>query len=203
MQIYNFHEFFEKILMAVLKSCVKEHVYIIELRHIFGFVFNEKHEPIGVEEEMKIFDKVVKEMQSHVPEFRLKLGVCGLKIMPGHVPTSIENIQKALSSEYKHYISAFDMVNEEDTTPPISEFSKDLEEAKAANSSFRCCFHAGESMASDNDNLYDAFLIGSLRIGHGFNISLHPVLVQKAIEEKICLEVCPISNFILGYTLDL
>lgn len=68
---------------------------------------------------------------------------------------------------------------------------------------FPCMFHAGESDWSGNTNLYDALLLGSKRIGHGFNIALHPKLVEHVIKEKICLEVCPISNFILAYTLDL
>jgi len=64
-------------------------------------------------------------------------------------------------------------------------------------------FHAGESHFSNNTNLFDALLLGSKWIGHGFNIALHPKLVEYAIQEEICLEVCPISNFILAYTLDL
>lgn len=56
---------------------------------------------------------------------------------------------------------------------------------------------------SSNQNLFDALLLGSKRIGHGFNIALHPKLVEYAIQEDVCLEVCPISNFILAYTLDL
>lgn len=51
--------------------------------------------------------------------------------------------------------------------------------------------------------MYDALLLNSKRIGHGFDIALHPKLVQHVIEKEICLECCPISNFILSYTLDL
>lgn len=68
---------------------------------------------------------------------------------------------------------------------------------------FPCIFHAGESHFSNNTNLFDALLLGSKRIGHGFNIALHPKLVEYAIQEDVCLEVCPISNIILAYTLDL
>jgi len=68
---------------------------------------------------------------------------------------------------------------------------------------FPCIFHAGESHFSSNTNLFDALLLGSKWIGHGFNIALHPKLVEYAIQEDVCLEVCPISNLILAYTLDL
>jgi hypothetical protein len=34
---------------------------------------------------------------------------------------------------------------------------------------------AGESTHRVNENLYDAVILGSKRIGHGFNLGLHPV----------------------------
>jgi len=96
------------------------------------------------------------------------------------------------------------MVNEEDTTPPISYFAELIMEAQEEDGgNFPCFFHAGESDTSENTNLYDALLLGSKRIGHGFNVALHPKLVDYVIQEGICLEVCPISNFILGYQIDL
>lgn len=43
-------------------------------------------------------------------------------------------------------ISGFDMVNEEDTTPALKEFIKDLHSAKNdLNGNFPVFFHAGES----------------------------------------------------------
>jgi adenosine deaminase CECR1 len=55
----------------------------------------------------------------------------------------------------------------------------------------------------DNLNLYDAILLGTKRIGHGFNLALHPHLIEIVKKEKICVECCPISNIVLGYTKDL
>lgn len=46
-------------------------------------------------------------------------------------------------------------------------------------------------------------MLGTKRIGHGFQLALFPEL-QKIVKEKdICIEVCPLSNMVLGYTLDL
>ena len=110
---------------------------------------------------------------------------------------------KAMKSKYGHLIYAFDMVNEEDVNDGIHKFKDLIDEAKKTDPNLECCFHAGESVSSENSNMYDAFIIGSKRIGHGFNLALHPHLVEKVKEQDICLEVCPISNFVLGYTLDL
>jgi adenosine deaminase CECR1 len=39
-------------------------------------------------------------------------------------------------------------------------------------------FHAGESVDAANENLFDALLLGTKRIGHGFNLALHPHLQE-------------------------
>lgn len=63
--------------------------------------------------------------------------------------------------------------------------------------------HAGESLKKENQNLYDAILLGSKRIGHGFGLAMHPHLVDIVKKQKICVECCPISNNVLGYVRDL
>ena len=64
-------------------------------------------------------------------------------------------------------------------------------------------FHAGESYNRTNTELFDALLLGTKRIGHGFNLSMHPDLVEKVKRENICVEACPVSNKILGYVHDM
>lgn len=71
-------------------------------------------------------------------------------------------------------------------------------------------FHAGETLLDTggstdphNSNLYDAALLKSKRIGHGFALMKHPHLLQqfqrdpKVPESGICVELCPISNELL------
>ena len=55
----------------------------------------------------------------------------------------------------------------------------------------------------DNDNLFDAVLLGSKRIGHGFNLFRYPILMNMVKKQNICIEVNPISNQVLGYVRDL
>lgn len=62
---------------------------------------------------------------------------------------------------------------------------------------------AGESTHRKNENLYDAVLMGSKRIGHGFNLAMHPHLQTLVKQNKTCIECCPISNVILGYVKDI
>jgi len=61
-------------------------------------------------------------------------------------------------------------------------------------------FHAGETLKSGDstdENLMDAILLGSKRIGHGYTLAKHPALMEICRERGIAIEVCPISNEIL------
>lgn len=56
-------------------------------------------------------------------------------------------------------------------------------------------------MGTETDgNLVDALLLKSKRIGHGFALAKHPYVMQHMKERGVCLELCPISNEILGLT---
>ena len=101
-------------------------------------------------------------------------------------------------------ISGFDMVCEEDYNPKCDTFLEMLYTAKLKyGDRFKVIMHAGESYLRTNTELYDAILLGTKRIGHGFNLIMHPNLIQIVKDEKICLECCPISNKVLGYVTDL
>lgn len=57
----------------------------------------------------------------------MKIIVCGLKILgKEHIQKAIDGIHLGLKSGSK-MIVAFDMVNEEDTTPPIRDFVQQIQ----------------------------------------------------------------------------
>ena len=64
-------------------------------------------------------------------------------------------------------------------------------------------FHAGECSSdgdATDDNLFDALLLKSRRIGHALSLFKHPLLMQVAIDNKVLIESCPISNEALRLT---
>ena len=64
-------------------------------------------------------------------------------------------------------------------------------------------FHAGECLGDGDEtdqNLFDAILLGTRRIGHGFSLYKHPLLMEMVKTKKILIESCPISNEVLRLT---
>ena len=80
-------------------------------------------------------------------------------------------------------VIGFDMVQEEDYTPGIKEFLPKIfaakKKAKETGTTFDLYLHAGESNSSQNQEVYDAVLIGSKRIGHGYHLAYHPSMIKK------------------------
>ncbi|EPS33186.1 hypothetical protein PDE_08148 [Penicillium oxalicum 114-2] len=110
--------------------------------------------------------------------------------------------------EIKHafpeLISGFDLVGQEDLgrtlkdlVPVLFWFRKRCAEEGLDIPFF---FHAGECLGDGDEtdnNLFDAILLGTRRIGHGFSLFKHPLLIDLVKEKKIMIECCPISNEIL------
>ena len=64
-------------------------------------------------------------------------------------------------------------------------------------------FHAGECLGDGDEtdqNLFDAILLGTRRIGHGFSLYKHPLLMEMVKTKGILIESCPISNEVLRLT---
>ena len=104
-------------------------------------------------------------------------------------------------------IKGFDLVEEEDRTQTNLFFLEELlaarREAVRRGTTLPYYLHSGESTSPDNENLYDAVLLGAPRIGHGLALIKHPLLMEIVKARGTAVEVCPISNQVLGYVADL
>ncbi|KAG9099494.1 hypothetical protein FRC06_005208 [Ceratobasidium sp. 370] len=125
-----------------------------------------------------------------------------VEAMVGYLNECIE-----LKAKYPDLIAGFDMAGQEDAGHPLIFFAEALLDFRAKADKrgldIPFIFHAGETLDDGGEvdsNLYDAFLLGSKRIGHGYSLAKHPLLMKKYQEKGILVEVCPISNEILRLT---
>lgn len=121
----------------------------------------------------------------------------------------VENMKQCLLAKrtYPEVICGFDVVGQEDQGRPLVDlipvlfwFQKRCAEEELEIPFF---FHAGECLGDGDQadhNLFDAILLDTRRIGHGFSLYKHPLLIDLVKEKKILIECCPISNEILRLT---
>ena len=112
-----------------------------------------------------------------------------------------------LRRRYPDLVAAYDLVAHEDAGHSTDYFravwlARDSL-AAAFGTDLPLCLHDGESTWRHTANLYDAALLHSRRIGHGFNLSFFPAAEELVRRNNICVEVSPLSNQILGYIGDL
>lgn len=120
-------------LEEILVKCIKQNLYIVELRHIFGLLFDDDRQPVQLLEEIEIIknvlDKVRRENNVDAKHFHLRLIATGLKIVgKPHIVKMIDTIVEG--REYSDLITGFDMVNEEDVTPAILQFVPEILDGK-------------------------------------------------------------------------
>lgn len=104
-------------------------------------------------------------------------------------------------------IIGFDLVGHEEMgnelrhfIPEFFDFQKKCKEQKL---DIPFLFHCGETLEVGDKvdgNLFDAVLLKAKRIGHGYAIARHPLIMDIFKEKNIAIESCPISNEILGLT---
>jgi adenosine deaminase CECR1 len=106
----------------------------------------------------------------------------------------------ALKQEFPHLIAGFDLVGPENISIPLISYLQVLLDFNARVQSLGLelplILHAGETLGDGNEpdsNVYDAILLGTKRIGHGFSLVKHPELMKICKERDILIEVCPIS----------
>jgi adenosine deaminase CECR1 len=151
--------------------------------------------------------KIIEEIQHDSPEFMVK-SIFSSRRSAGREQIA-EDLSQALDERAANpdLMIGFDLVEEEDKGNTnlfyINEILAARHKAKLRNIILPLYLHSGESNWTENENVLDAILLDSKRIGHGLTLFKHPLLMQRVKERGIAIEVCPISNQVLGYIADL
>lgn len=143
--------------------------------------------------------------------FGIRVIYCSLRFAPPEEVAAALAHATELFAEFPDLVVGYDLVGREDTGEPLLYYREELESAQArAKSAGRAAlpyyFHAGETdrRGSPTDqNLVDALLLSTRRVGHGYALGSHPLLRTLVSEQSVGIEVCPISNQVLMLLRDL
>jgi adenosine deaminase CECR1 len=207
---YAYQPVFKEYNRVVIDSLLADGLQHVELRVIPRAGLYDLEHPAGYYNEdtvLTYLQELEQEVQQTHPEFSLKVIYTFLRFFPEEVVA--EELEKAYyyRSKYPELVKGFDLVAEEDdgntTLYFLDAWMKMDSLENVYGIDMPLYLHDGESNWHTVRNLYDAVMLDSRRIGHGYNLNFYPILQQLIKQKDICLEVCPISNQILGYVQDL
>ncbi len=195
---------------VALQEMLDDNVQLLELREGLAFPLYDLEHPAGYytpDTTVRYWQELLAETRQQHPDFQLKLIYTNLRFLGKEAIMKDLEQAYALRKKYPDMIKGYDLVAEEDnghtTLFFLDNWLKMDSLRKAYGTDMPLCLHDGESSWASSENLYDAVLLRSKRIGHGFNLFRFPVLQQLVKKMDISIEVNPLSNQILGYIRDL
>jgi adenosine deaminase CECR1 len=112
-----------------------------------------------------------------------------------------------IKKAHPQLLAGFDFVGQEDLGRPLKDLIPEIfwfqNRCKEEGVHIPFYFHAGETLGDGDEadqNLFDAILLNTRRIGHGYSLFKHPLLIDKVKEKMILIESCPVSNEVLRLT---
>ncbi|CDO77648.1 hypothetical protein BN946_scf184963.g5, partial [Trametes cinnabarina] len=206
--LIRFAPVFSQYIKEFLLSSIADGISYVEPRINFNMFNEDGEENIPHRVWVQMFDRVVNEVKGELKAQDREDEFVGAKI----IYSTIRNVScsdlefyledcLALKQEFPHLIAGFDLVGHEDKLRPLIDYAEPLlkfrERQKELGVHIPFIFHAGETTgdgSSADVNLYDAILLGTKRIGHGFSLYKHPKLMELCRDKGICVEMCPISR---------
>ncbi|XP_046813395.1 adenosine deaminase 2-like [Vespa crabro] len=187
-----------------LKDHYMDNIMYIEIRSTLPNLYELNGTVYSSLETAMVYKKTTERFMSDYPNF------VGAKLIYAPNRKVDENkfdeyltILKALKEKFPTFLAGFDLVGQEDKGQPLAVFANKL---RNLNPSIDYFFHAGETGwygSSTDENLIDAVLLGAKRIGHGYALTKHPLVMEIIKQRGIAVEVNPISNQVLNLVKDL
>ena len=211
--IQHYEPIFRQFIRRMLKALHEDGVRWVDLRSVFLVPFTRAN----TEEPDENFEYMLQCLQEEISNFKSS--------SEGHdfwgarlIWTTVRSFDtKSLAKDmlncidmklaFPDLICGYDLVGHEDPgrsladlVPELFWFKKQCAEAGVEIPFF---FHAGETLGDGtetDENLFDAVLLGTRRIGHGFSLYKHPLLIDMVKDKRILIESCPVSNEVLRLT---
>ncbi len=185
-KVFDRPEVLERVAFEALEDCWQEGTRWVEFR--YSPLFVSQLGQLSWEDVLAAFKKGLAQALYRYPDMR-----AGLICIVGRD----EGAEKA-DQVVEFYLNNFDSFVGIDLAGhelgfPCRLFEKSFKKVVARGGNIT--IHAGE--AAGPESVWEAIeLLGASRIGHGLTSIQDPVLVQYLADHRICLELCPTSNYI-------
>ncbi|KAI5616138.1 adenosine deaminase 2-A precursor, partial [Silurus asotus] len=198
---------FKEYLYKGLAQFYEDNIMYVEIRALLPLTYELDGRTNTREWSLNACSEVIKRFKEHHP------GFFGARIIftvhRGLNSTqAVQVVDEAmrLHKKFPEVMAGFDLVGREDKGNPLWYFREALGLPEKRSVDLPYFFHAGETNflgTAVDQNMMDALLFNTSRIGHGYALAHHPVVKELARKMNVAVEVCPISNQVLKLVSDL
>lgn len=201
--IITYKPVWEEYFLNTLKEVYADNVSYLEFRGVLPPVYDLDNRIYSPEELVQIYCDITEQFKKDHPGFiGAKFIYAPLRLVGDEQFNSYLDIAENLHKKFPNFVAGFDLVGQEDLGRPHTDYNERLLQMSPTIQFF---FHAGETnwCGKTDENLVDAILLGTKRIGHGFAAIKHPRVLEEIKKRNICVELNPISNQVLKLVDDL
>lgn len=196
--IFTYKPVWEQYFYDTLKAFRDDNVMYCEIRSVLPKLYDLNGEYTDTVATAVSYKYVLENFTSVYPDFMgAKLIYAPQRAVNERTVEEYLNITMKIKNMMPDFFAGFDLVGQEDLGKPLKEFLGVLQKYQHE---FDYYFHAGETnwngMSSD-ENLVDAIVLGTRRIGHAYALMKHPVILEEVKNRGIAIEVNVISNAVL------
>ncbi|KAK4873084.1 hypothetical protein RN001_015113 [Aquatica leii] len=203
-EMITYRPVMEKYFYQALRELHEDNVMYLEFRGQLRGIYELNGYTYKPTEVAKILKTITEQFKRDYPDFiDCRFIFAPNRNVSEETVAEYVKLVNALEVQCPDFLVGFDLVGQEDKGKPLSQF---IAQFQNVSSTINFIFHAGETnwYGTNVDlNLLDAILLGTKRIGHGYGIIKHPLLLELAKQKEIAIEVCPISNQVLMLVEDL
>jgi adenosine deaminase len=186
-------EILERVAFEAAEDVYREGTRRVEFRFAPSFVCEKKS--LTWNEALESFERGLARARQKYADLETGLICIGVRDF------SVEEVAQTADfflENQKHFV-AFDLAGNEDKNSP-KVYASIFKRLQAAGANITV--HAGEGAGAEN--IWEAVdILGAKRIGHGIRSIEDPKLVEELARRKICLEICPTSNWLTRCVTDL
>ncbi|KAA8572733.1 hypothetical protein EYC84_003319 [Monilinia fructicola] len=214
--LFAYESAFRNYTRECIKDFVKDNIQYAEIRPNFMATNSLKSDDgmktIGNEGIMNIIDEELHRTMQNIRSAKQYFG--GMKVIyctprsfdRGQIEVALDECID-LKKKYPKLLCGFDLVGHEEMGNELRHFVPEFlafrRKCRDQKLEIPFLFHCGETLQVGDKvdgNLFDAILLNAKRIGHGYAVARHPMLMEIFKEKNIAIESCPISNEVLGLT---
>ncbi|MCA8962642.1 MAG: hypothetical protein KDC38_19085, partial [Planctomycetes bacterium] len=146
---------------------------------------------------------VVARYRSEHPDFRFGLHASTFRSFDPRQFANRVRSATTLAEQYPEWVVGLDLCGRERGGTPIESDIDGFLALRDGRAPLHLSLHAGETRDGGTLEVADALLVGAERIGHALTLWKQPPLIDIVRERGVTIELCPLSNALLGFVDDL